>query len=40
MFHGKGALHFENGSKYEATWADGVAVEVKLNFVCNLNSRI
>ena len=28
MFHGKGTLHFENGGKYEATWANGISIEV------------
>jgi hypothetical protein len=28
MFHGKGTLFFENGGKYDATWVNGVAVEV------------
>ncbi len=27
-FHGKGTLHFENGAKYEATWVNGVSVDV------------
>ena len=27
-FYLKGTLHFENGAKYEATWSEGVAVEV------------
>ena len=25
----KGALHFENGSKYDAIWVEGIATEVK-----------
>ena len=29
MFHGKGTLFFTNGSKYEATWENGKALEVK-----------
>lgn len=29
MFHGKGVLHFPNGSKYEATWENGVAKQVR-----------
>jgi hypothetical protein len=28
MFHGKGTLYFPNGSKYEATWEKGLAIEV------------
>lgn len=34
MFHGKGTLHFENGGKYEATWKEGIAIDVilKLEF--------
>jgi hypothetical protein len=28
MLHGKGTLFFENGGKYDATWVNGVAVEV------------
>ena len=28
MFHGKGTLFFENGGKYDATWANGIAIEV------------
>jgi hypothetical protein len=28
MFHGKGTLFFENGGKYDASWVNGVAVEV------------
>ena len=26
----KGALHFDNGSKYDALWVEGVATEVKI----------
>lgn len=29
MFHGKGVLHFPNGSKYEATWEMGIAKQVR-----------
>lgn len=29
MFHGKGVLHFPNGSKYEATWENGIAKQVR-----------
>lgn len=29
MFHGKGVLHFPNGSKYEATWENGRATQVR-----------
>ena len=29
MFHGKGVLHFPNGSKYEATWENGRAKQVR-----------
>ena len=29
MFHGKGTLFFPNGSKYEASWDNGIATEVK-----------
>ena len=28
MFHGTGTLYFPNGSKYEAMWENGLAVEV------------
>ena len=28
MFHGNGTLFFPNGSKYEAKWDNGIAVEV------------
>ena len=28
MFHGKGTLFFPNGSKFEALWEDGIAIEV------------
>ena len=28
MFHGQGTLFFPNGSKYQATWENGIAVEV------------
>ena len=28
MFHGKGVMHFPNGSKYEATWEKGLAKQV------------
>jgi hypothetical protein len=28
MFHGNGTLYFPNGSKYEAKWVEGIAVEV------------
>ncbi len=28
MFHGNGTLYFENGGKYEATWIDGIAIDV------------
>ena len=33
MFHGQGTLHFPNGSKYTATWVDGIAVEVTLMLI-------
>lgn len=37
MFHGKGVLHFPNGSKYEATWENGRAKHVRgCEFVCLL----
>lgn len=29
MFHGKGVLHFQNGSKYEAIWENGIAKQVR-----------
>lgn len=29
MFHGKGVLHFPNGSKHEATWENGKAIQVR-----------
>lgn len=29
MFHGKGVMHFPNGTKYEATWENGRVVEVR-----------
>ena len=28
MFHGTGTLYFPNGSKYEAKWDNGIAIEV------------
>ena len=28
MFHGNGTLFFPNGSKYEAKWDNGIAIEV------------
>lgn len=28
MFHGKGVLRFPDGGRYEATWENGIAVEV------------
>lgn len=27
-FHGKGVLYFTNGSKYKATWEEGIAIDV------------
>ena len=33
MFHGEGTLFFPNGSKYQATWAEGKVVQV-FNFKC------
>lgn len=35
MFHGKGTLYFPNGSKYEATWENGIAIEVGI-FICQV----
>ncbi|XP_043107128.1 LOW QUALITY PROTEIN: MORN repeat-containing protein 5 [Puntigrus tetrazona] len=32
MFHGKGALHFSSGSKYEGTWEKGICKEGKYTF--------
>ncbi|XP_073770088.1 MORN repeat-containing protein 5 isoform X2 [Danio rerio] len=32
MFHGKGVLHFPNGSKYEGTWEKGICKEGKYTF--------
>ena len=32
MFHGKGTLFFPNGSKYVASWDNGIATEVKKYF--------
>lgn len=32
MFHGKGELHFPNGSKYEGTWEKGISKQV---FLCS-----
>lgn len=29
IFHGKGVLHFPNGSRYEATWENGIAKQVR-----------
>lgn len=37
MFHGRGTLFFENGAKYEATWEDGIAIEV--NFISILSFK-
>lgn len=37
MFHGKGILYFPNGSKYEATWENGVAIEGKFSFTDGLD---
>lgn len=28
MFHGKGVLHFPNGSKYEGVWEKGISKQV------------
>ncbi|XP_061763294.1 MORN repeat-containing protein 5 [Nerophis ophidion] len=36
MFHGKGVLHFLNGSKYEATWENGIAIEGSFTFADGL----
>ena len=33
MFHGKGTLFFPNGSKYDATWENGIAIEVTRTFI-------
>jgi len=33
MFHGEGTLYFPNGSKYDAKWADGIAVKVSHEIV-------
>ena len=30
-FHGHGTLYFPNGSKYEATWENGIATDVSSN---------
>ena len=30
MFHGQGTLSFPNGSKYVATWDNGIAVDVSI----------
>ena len=27
-FHGRGTLYFPNGSKFEATWENGIATDV------------
>uniref|UniRef100_A0A8C1IME1 MORN repeat-containing protein 5 n=1 Tax=Cyprinus carpio TaxID=7962 RepID=A0A8C1IME1_CYPCA len=32
VFHGKGVLHFPNGSKYEGTWEKGICKEGKYTF--------
>ena len=39
MFHGKGTLFFENGGKYDATWANGIAIEVFENRI-ELNENL
>ncbi|KAI3362391.1 hypothetical protein L3Q82_012693, partial [Scortum barcoo] len=36
MFHGKGVLHFPNGSKYEATWESGRAKQGSFTFADGL----
>uniref|UniRef100_A0A673BHL9 MORN repeat-containing protein 5 n=1 Tax=Sphaeramia orbicularis TaxID=375764 RepID=A0A673BHL9_9TELE len=36
MFHGKGVLHFPNGSKYDATWENGIAKQGKFTFADGL----
>lgn len=36
MFHGKGTLRFPNGSKYEAVWDKGIAIEGKFTFADGL----
>uniref|UniRef100_A0A8C5ET49 MORN repeat-containing protein 5 n=1 Tax=Gouania willdenowi TaxID=441366 RepID=A0A8C5ET49_GOUWI len=35
-FNGKGVLHFTNGSKYEATWENGMAKQGSLSFADGL----
>ena len=43
MFHGTGTLFFKNGSRYEATWENGIVVEVMYwiyvpgNFTLNMS---
>ncbi|AWP15150.1 putative MORN repeat-containing protein 5 [Scophthalmus maximus] len=36
MFHGKGVLHFPNGSKHEATWENGKAIQGSFTFADGL----
>ena len=41
MFHGQGTLFFPNGSKYEAKWINGRAVEViRQNFMMSSSKAI
>jgi hypothetical protein len=35
-FHGFGTIHFLNGGKYEATWNNGVAVEVRVHQIIDM----
>uniref|UniRef100_A0A8D0G9B6 MORN repeat-containing protein 5 n=1 Tax=Sphenodon punctatus TaxID=8508 RepID=A0A8D0G9B6_SPHPU len=39
MFHGKGALHFPSGSKYEGVWDCGIAKEGKYTFADGLEFK-
>lgn len=38
MFHGHGVLHFPNGSKYEAKWENGIALQVCV-LCCNTHKK-
>ena len=31
MFHGEGTLFFPNGSKYVASWVEGIAIDVSVS---------
>ncbi|PWA26770.1 hypothetical protein CCH79_00000807, partial [Gambusia affinis] len=38
-FHGKGVLYFTNGSKYDATWEEGIAIDGSFFFPDGLEYR-